>query len=353
MIKANKKIFSKLEKYLKEKNIIISNNEMRYINSKQDGGNDWLKNIKIDAENILQLLPTVKTFLFEYKGESFFTIIGWDNLVDIDENILIQEQLNSGSFTAIVSEFDLNIKDGSNEESILEYIFYPTEDGIVNYEGHDYNLFIDLFNPINIYRIPDGSIFKDQEIERITGFIITKNSPKLLLTFSKDTLAFYEKIFLEISSTLPFNNLLLSLVSFHWKYSFLDIYRCIEYLFPIIMVSDLIDKLNIEKNIIEFLNILESEIGWKVKEDVSIKKLFEENIDEEIVSNLKKIKLEVQGNDEGEMSNFFYGIRNSIVHFRLKGKSFATSNDTWDNLIKTSLEILYKLYFTYEEQLNV
>ena len=78
----------------------------------------------------------------------------------------------------------------------------------------------------------------------------------------------FERLFIEGAKNIPFDNLVFSLVSVYWRYSFLDVYRCIERLFSISFLEEIYQDLGIE-NSLSLLNFsvkIEKYIGWRPEE---------------------------------------------------------------------------------------
>jgi hypothetical protein len=232
--------------------------------------------------------------------------------------------------------------------------FYESSEQTIRYE---LSSIIKFFEPLCVYKIDNNCPFtggEDIDLIRLSGFYILKNRQLISLDFSSKTLDKFEKIFFEGSKVIPYENLLLSLVSIAWKYSFLDIYRCIERLFCISALEEFHGKLKITCSILQFSTDIEDHIDWRPKENKSPNKIIEKS-PEEVINLLREIKIFIHGESEGNYGDSMYKIRNSIVHFRGVNEALHSSlNDLyWDKLINSSLLIVEHWYDKYDLQLRI
>ncbi len=326
----------------------------RYIKTNDDD-KDWLKNLKIKTQNEIlgngsnqpfnfKILPNLSTAVFDFNEKEYFVIIGWteDNIITF-EDILTRIQINAGLVTALLSDLKVPIRAKVKPLEIIEKVFYPIED---DYTGHNFEDVSIFFEPILVYQILDDSPLKGTDIERLSGFYMIKNCQNLTLKFSQKTLIVYEKLFLESPQNVPYENLVLSLTSVYWKYSFLDIYRCIEGIFPESRLYELHKQLNISTPLREFLNRIETSLKCKPKEEETVIEIIK-NSPEDANENFRNVKKVIHDEDTGELGKFFYKIRNSIVHYRHRDEELKLEkleDETWDQLIRGALLVVQFWY---------
>ncbi len=350
---ANVSIFKKLANFVtKHSSNIVENKNKPYIET-NDTEKEWLKNIVIIERH--PILPNVQTALFEFKNQKYFVTIGFQHQEESDaSNILEFVELNAGILTALLFKLEVPLIKSLNYLDITNEIFYESSDELIKYP---FDCVSKFFEPLCIYRIDDDCPFaggEDIDLIRLSGFYILKNRQLISLDFSSNTLDKFERIFFEGSKVIPYENLLLSLVSIGWKYSFLDIYRCIERLFCISALEEFHGKLQITHSILQFSTDIEDHIGWKPKEDESLNKIIKKS-PEEATNLLREIRTFIYGEAEGNHGDLIYKIRNSIVHFRGANKAMYSSlNDLhWDKLINSSLLIVEHWYDKYDLQLRI
>ena len=353
MIDANKYIFEVLAEFVQTSEVAVpvSNNKRCIETNTKD--KKWLQELKIINKQLL--LPNFQTASFEFNSQKYFVAVGWQSKQTIDSDEVIEfVQLNAGIVTALLFELKIPLSHEANPYDIAENILYDDPiNSIIKYE--DYSLISNVFEPFSVYRIPENSPFiekNDIDLIRISGFYALKNSQLIALKFSSKTFDKFENIFFEGSKNIPYENLLFSLVSVSWKYSFLDIYRCIEMLFPLSYLEIFHKELKIADSLLKFSADVEKYMGWKPKEKDAVNKLIDES-PEEARKLLREIKKLLDGTEEGNCGDFVYKIRNSIVHFRPATQSINIEDNNWDMLIRASLYIVEYWYKQYDEQLTL
>ncbi len=355
---ANKRIFEVLDKFVQKSqvNVPVYNQNIRCIKTKEED-KEWLKELKIIKEQ--PILPNFKTALFKFKNQKYFVAVGWQIQKVIDNTVIELVELNAGIVTALLCELKISLNQKASPYDIANEIFYESEKEIIPY---DFSVIANFYEPFSVYQIQEDSPFfekDDQDLIRLSGFYALKNSQLIALNFYQETREQFEKIFFEGSTNIPYENLLLSLVSVSWKYSFLDIYRCIERLFSISFLENFHQRFRIPDSLRNFSSELESYIGWKPKENEAINKLIDDSPEgasellREASELLREIKKFLDGTEEGKCGDLIYKIRNSIVHFRLATQSIDLDDKHWDMLIRASLYIVEHWYNHYDEHLRM
>ena len=347
MIEANQYIFALLMNFVDQSDVENKPpNGIRYIKTNKSE-KQWLKNL-----NILKtqpILPNLRTATLYFKKKYYFVVVGWGKSESLDD-ILEPIPLNAGLVTALLFELKIPIRrDVTALELVDQILFRYKEDGS-EYKGHDWYEVSEVFEPILAYQFPDSSPFKGDELAQISGFYLSKNPQQLSLPFSTQTIRSFEKIYLEGPASIPTENLLFSLTSVRWKYSFLDVYRCVEHLFSVFMLDKLHQRLKMPIPLIEFSVELEDHLGWRPKEDDTLKLLIEQS-PEEAKQLLREVKLFLDSDAHGDLGIRFYKIRNAIVHYRPASERLNLNDENWDKLIRATLLIIEHWYTEYDPKL--
>ena len=350
MKEANQSIFRVLADFVQASNIgvPISDINVRCIET-DDREKEWLQKLKITT--VQPILPNFKTASFEFECNKYFVVVGW-HTQEISEEVIQFIEPNAGIVTALLSELKVSVSQNANPYDIANEIFYESDQRIIKY---DFSLVTNFFEPIYIYQIQENSTFVNQDdidIISLSGFYAIKNRQLISLNFSEATLSRFEKLFIEGSRNIPFENLLLSLVSVYWKYSFLDVYRCIESLFCISALEDFHKKLKITDSLLKFSADVENYIGWRPKENEALNKLID-NSPEEAIGFFREIKIFIDGQEEGKYGELIYRVRNSIVHFRPANEEIKLDEENWDKLINSALLVIDYWYNKYDKQLKI
>ncbi len=407
--KANEYIFGLLAEFVQSKNvnISISTDDERRIQLNTQDEQKWLEKLKIKDEDEEIILPTFRTAWFEFKHENqpnesqvikYFVTIGATTQLSTQPEIIQVEELNGGMITALIFELKIPVKQSADPLQIINQIFYTPEAKTTKYELYEYSVVSRFFETIFVYKIQDDCSFieSDSDINdkttvnllKLSGFYITKTPQIRSLQFEEDTIFVFEKLFLEGAKNIPYDNLVFSLVSVYWRYSFLDVYRCIERLFSISFLEDFHKKLGIKDSLLNFSSQIEDDISWKPKENEAINKLIANSPKDSLkdaIELLQDVKNFIEGkksqvnklpmkflfwvlldinrlidilflweyrNTESKLGEVIYKIRNSIVHFRPATEQISMDDKHWNKLIRASLLIIEYWYHKYDEELN-
>ena len=349
MIEANESIFKVLADFVESKiDVPISKKNKRCIKTNPQE-KKWLQELNITNKQLI--LPNFQTASFEFDSNKYFVAFGLPNQ-EISEEVLQSVELNAGIVTALLSELKISLNQKASPYDIANEIFYESKDKIIEY---DFSVIANFYEPFSVYQIQKNSPFISQDdinFLRLSGFYTLKTSQLVALNFYRETRDQFEKIFFEGSTNIPYENLLLSLVSVSGKHSFLEIYRCIERLFSISFLENFHQKFRIPDSLRNFSSELESYIGWKPKENEAINKLIDDS-PEEASELLREIKKIIDGTEEGKCGDLIYKIRNSIVHFRPATQPIQLDDKHWDMLIRASLYIVEHWYNHYHEHLKM
>ena len=111
-------------------------------------------------------------------------------------------------------------------------------------------------------------------------------------------------------------------------------------------------KSNSDLSFIEFSYNLENATSWRPKEDQALYKLFE------LTTESTKLYLDTFFDNSLEYRgasqyNFFYKLRNSIVHFRAIHNKISLTIREWNDLIHATLHLLDEHYSRNDKILGV
>lgn len=152
------------------------------------------------------------------------------------------------------------------------------------------------------------------------------------------------------SPKLPYDCILDATISSRWTHAFLELYRCIEYLYGIPESKKLASSIEHLSPAGELLQSLREHIGWKPFEYSAIKSIFSE-IDEEIIRDLaESLSLSEECCAE-KVSSRLYKLRNSVVHFRTGDQKKQALNVEWQKICISLCKIIKNIYLKYEDDL--
>ena len=300
---------------------------------------NWLKNIEIyfcentfSGEKIL-----LAKYLDDCDGKSkgsYIIYISEDDIYLNTSNLQkfvekdYEDNINLGVFLSLFNKPKyyplINRKINRFEIEDILNIEYNNE---IN--NHDYNQIKKLFYKTYLFKIKEENIElnnlevdnKEEFIYKFLGVLKCKNKIENIANetyFNKDCIEAYLNLFQDDIKYLPYENLYLSLCHNSPKFIFLEIYRMIEKLYPIIFTYNMKIEFQLNnKELLELNDIMEKRYNIRHTEAESIAAIFE------FGKNNKKINKSIQkleqykksiDNSNLALHDWIYQIRNTSVH---------------------------------------
>lgn len=366
MIKTNRTLFKRLEKLLPHdevltSEVIIGNKSIRHIYTEEKDEN-VLKNSEIK----LSVVTSDKSLvcLLDFEKESYLIIVptGQSNYLDflngihktsIDESLINIE--NSGLLTLLWSDstYPFRSSDLSNLGYVLlENIFCREgkEEGEFLYSELEKYFITPLIWKLDIEK--HSLINKNLLLAFFSGFVLSQPRSEFKLNFKDETLINFKALIENSPMDLIGSNIYKSMFSTDWDHCFLELYRCVEFLYPlpylhdfanVIMDSSLLPKM--------YLNA-EDKLNWRPKEADALFRLIKELGEEkESVSKLRDCfeiiegaNFDVKSTSSSIVSNRIYKLRNSIAHFRVSSNYKISKEIHFNDLISNLLLLITDLY---------
>lgn len=214
--------------------------------------------------------------------------------------------------------------------------------GVAGYVGHELKSFSELFVPITYYRINDQGM-RSWTMERCFSHAAVHALPAFPLRHSPDVMSLYKDLISSGVKHVPYDEIAHSLFSSHWKHVFLDLYRCIEYVFPARFFGEFLKNNSVNIKSLDFARAIEKDLSYRPPEKASMDKLFS------ILSNdcINLLRIAVNGNaNEGleSLAKKFYDLRNRVVHSRGALGNVELDQNTWNSITKFCLKAINELY---------
>lgn len=260
--------------------------------------------------------------------------------------------LNAGSFLAICSDLELMVKEEYPPLKIMELIL-SQHSGIDGYRGHDFNYLIPLFPKISIIKINSDILgVNPDNLELISSLLISYNSEFIKLPINSDTLEKIQQLCYKNFNLFRYDNLFQTLITTNFKFAFLNLYRSVEMLYQLCYISDLGEKLDIDK--IELLNAIDITLKWKPNERNSLCKILNgvsPNERQILTKQLPKIIRETTGKticSTDALWSWLYDLRCNIVHLKVNHSVINISNKNWNLIFQGLIEVLISTYNFYD-----
>lgn len=349
MIEANEWIFSALVELVKESKVPAEDLDcIRYIGTNSTE-KEWLAELKVIKRQ--SVVPGRRTASLRFKEREYLAVVGWSEAAG-DEGIISPIEMNAGLLTALLFELEVPVRQGVAPTDIIQTVI-PQCMGAEGYSGHDFDIIAPFFDAIIVYEIADDSPLRADDLERLTCLYLCKNPGDLPLPLAEETIQILQRIFLEGVPSVPYENLMRSLNAVYSQFAFLDLYRCLERLFCIPKLDDLHQKLSVPMSLSDFSVHIERVIKWHPPEEDALRNLFL-GMPPDADALLRDVKEATDGNRDGDLAEWFYKIRNSIVHHRPGSPKIDLDLDgqNWDMLLRATLLIIDSLYKKYDEKLG-
>lgn len=339
MIDANKSAFSNLIEQLTKHSAIQVADGKRYI-STTPKEKDWIKTG--DLKDVLQITPDVRLIQIEFQGGFYIALVGSsiDNS-NLDSSIIQEVELNAGITTILLADSHLKLKKQTKYLEFYDNILFQHLDK--KYTGNDYTEILEYIEPIQVYYLPEDSIINTHILNRTASYIFAKNPSELILDFSPNVTDLISELAIMGSDHISYKSILNCLFATTYKHAFLELYRLVERLFPISYLKEFHLRSFSTLRFLDFVGELENVTSWRPKEDDAIEKIFSETKASTIsyFNNFHNSSVELR---DKSPSRFFYGLRNSIVHFRANHSEHELSTEQWNLLILATLYLLDEQY---------
>jgi hypothetical protein len=220
--------------------------------------------------------------------------------------------------------------------------------GFDDYGGHELALVTRLFPKIHFYEI---SAYEDnlylQNLESMTGAFVARSYPGVPLALSRDTLRKISSLFESGAEEIPYPLLLQGLLSSRFDNFFLELYRCIEQLYAVPLLTKLKSKINHSSPIVELARHLEEVISWRPRENEALAGLLagvQDTTRKEIIGALCPTGATTPKSTAKNCAARIYDLRNSLVHFRpgLTRSEFDVAG--WNRIISVMIDVLSEIY---------
>lgn len=312
----NRQLFSKLMDYARAgERPVDDENAIRFLRRLSEEDAALMATADIQHRTITQ---QIKICRLQAGDDVYFGVSG----LPVPDSIpygLVHSPQTPGLFLPTVLAFGGVLAADVSPTEIYDALNSDYRENGEGYEGHDLETVQAFFRPIEFYRSNGDAPFHD-DLERVLGAFVVASYFDGPLALDTNTRAALSAAFESGPAILPYRNLVQGVLSISWAGLFLEIYRCIEYLYAAMRVTALRDIVATRLAAVELSKILERELRWRAREDEAIRGLIG-RCDELLVRTLCAAfsvaqegraidRLAVQVADE------IYALRNAVVHFR-------------------------------------
>lgn len=263
-------------------------------------------------------------------------------------------EITAPFWLAIVYYGNLRVLDSVTKYQIMELIDPDANDDVINYQYEQLKQFFPYISLIKYNGVVEQSIIDYPElfIKKVALLFFLTQECTWNLPFDNNTVSAYKKFYNCIGLThraYPIDNIIRSLLSTEWRFCFLELYRCVERLYPIEQFSDILKLLEngffITELIERFILSRSREINLLTdicqivlsKSNASFDKLFVEPINKEKIAS--------------KAASTIYEVRNRIAHDQVIDFNFENESIA-NTYIIVLLDIIEIGYIHYQKKME-
>lgn len=319
----------------------------------------WLEKFKLELS--ISITHEIHFCLGSYNGENYFFAIGLALPTAIPSG-WVEVGLNAGVGVAIIVEMQLPIKPDITTKYLEENILALSKAQDTDYKGHDWSDIQKLFPTIFLAKITKDFTGYEKNLDLLTCQYLLNNKKFLILPFYDETLEALNELLNVESPLLNYETILNALLSYHFKFTFLALYRSVELLYSIIYIirvyeieikvgnNPRVKPLENKVTKSELLEILHKGLSWRPREREALEMLFNKT-DSTTKSLMKSLAQSNPSAPDISTAHKLYNLRNTIVHLRLLEQDKTAGQlkpEAWNNIIR-ALIVFIKYWYESED----
>ena len=343
MVDVNIELFGRLKRWLPADYRQSDGVVKRYISTSKSEKN-WLQNVSFSTDSDLAFSMQQQVCVAKLESDSYLLCIGFKP--DFSSEEFVYQESNAGLFCAAVVALNLEPTAVTNMGyELAEKIFYPVDINISTTVAYEWEIISEFFPKFYLFKIPSGSPFLALEelSTRVGLFALARTASLRPLLWSSSALEIVQEICSTENKHFPINLVLHAILERKWEHAFLDIYRCVEFLFPFPKANELKRALQLETTTSDVSYQIESVLGWRQQEDVALSTLFSKLPPEQL--NLIEQALGITPEEVSAAKDTWkfvakriYKLRNDCVHYRpVQSRSQLKTAVNWPVLVQELL----------------
>ncbi|WP_300159170.1 hypothetical protein [Solidesulfovibrio sp.] len=306
------------------------------------------------------ILPGYRCVKIEYENCYYFAVSHaiQENTHPLFENFdlaTFNEDLTDGFFLLLFKPLSLKIKEDISPILLENEVWGILDDKL--YSGHDLDKLKKIFDSVVLTKVYSQSKLAEKSPSEFGKIFLSYDRNLYSLPFHDLTITLFRDLLYEEYPYFIQHNIFQSLTATHFQHSFIDLYKCIEYLYSLPHALSLKQVINFTGKASELADYCRKKLNWKRKEEYSLQLLInmaKQNIVESI--NFDKTSLIFGCTPEQEdfcekFSRQLYKIRNSFVHQIDQSDQISLSDDEYNSVIHTLLVIIQQLFVSLKTEI--
>ncbi len=372
MIDVNRHLFERLEQFLPTESETIASlktgiDSIRYIGTKNGSyaqtilqNSDFFEKVTTFDKSLLYAISVDEKKYLVITGTAEISssfLKGIETIQDPD-NLEQDLKFNSGLVTSLFADNNFPIQIDDDKKFILvEKVFgrEGREDG--KFKPSDLT---EYFSDFTIWEI--GVNFENLNYNSLlsiySGYLFVSGK-NVNLNFSETSKQNIKLLIEELPMELIGGNIYRAVTAMEWKHAFLEMYQCIEYLFPIPYLKTLATSMKDSTLLHKLFVNTENDLGWRPKENEALSNLLRRIESKpsfiDILGSISAFVGSTPANADNNIAfvaKHIYNIRNSIAHFRSALDSGIKKDSEWAKFIEHLANIIYDLYMELATEIS-
>lgn len=319
----------------------IADNKSRWLARKDDDDLHLMINAEV---NILILGAKTLAVSIKNGSDNYFCFSGLVIPEQLPVN-LSEIEPTPGIFSCVVFTANLPaLATAAQARDILEQQYHGQE----GYVGHEINEIAPLFPKLYFVKANENiSTAYLNNLERVAGAFIAAGYVSHPLEVNNNLKSRLLSLFEAGAETIPFGLPLQGILSYNWPSLFLDLYRCLEQLYTVLKLRNLVTKMPYKGALADLAYLLEDELSWRPKEQDALASILTHSTEQtrsKILSAFKFDVSELKEYSASKCATSIYKLRNSHVHFRPAMKAESKSGEQWNEIVIAMCDAVDDVY---------
>lgn len=279
--------------------------------------------------------------IYKYKGLNYLIVPNVYENVSLTSLSLVDD-IKEISYVYIV-ENSISPSELATETELEEHIFIDETVNKIQWEE-----ITPFFPKFSLFQIND--VVPDKELslylKRICIAFVCETKEMQQLPYDSNTIAAFVDIANSTDGNIPYDNILRSLLSYHWKFCFIDLYRCQERLLLLAWVEEFKNSMNSGLSLTDLHGKMKDRYKTEHHERENLYSLYD-FLPQTILDSLTNV------DTTKKKADFIYDLRNKIVHFQRTDLEVDSKLDSeWNMIVSFVLKTIPFLYNRFSQHIT-
>ncbi|OYP53179.1 hypothetical protein [Segatella bryantii] len=279
--------------------------------------------------------------IYKYKGLNYLIVPNVYENVSLTSLSLVDD-IKEISFVYIVSN-SISPSESATEAELEEHIFIDE-----NVEDIQWEEITPFFPKFSLFQINDSVLDNELPLylKRMCIAFVCETKEMQQLPYDSDTIAAFVDIANSTDVNIPYDNILRSLLSYHWKFCFIDLYRCQERLLLLAWVEEFKNSMNSGLSLSDLHGKMKDRYKTEHHERENMQSLYN-FLPQTILDSLTSADTTIK------KANYIYDLRNKIVHYQRTDFEVDSKPDSeWNMIVSFVLKTIPFLYNKFSQHIT-